>query len=152
MRMNAGKRFRTFAVSVGAISAVVAGAAPAQADVDQCASRQACVWQNDSYGWSFRGMTADANDYNNIVWTAGILYGTAITRTKVSSVRNEGVNCYVRFWSGPNHTGDNLDFRRLADGNTYTDPDLTNGGGLSTSPDYRKNFNDRVASHYFFNC
>ncbi|MGL5867077.1 MAG: peptidase inhibitor family I36 protein [Dermatophilaceae bacterium] len=143
---------RKVVVCVGMAVVLVASAAPAHADVSQCGSGEACVWKDFNYDGSFRGMTNDGNDYSNISWRTAIGLLGKITRTSVSSVRNEGQNCYVRFWSGPNGTGDNLDFWRVLDNANYQDPDLRNGGGLDSAPDYRKNFNDRVASHRFFNC
>ena len=135
---------------VAALAMVVSGVGPAQAATSQCSNGEACVWQNFTYGGSFRGMSATANDYDNIVWEAGIGYGTAITGTSVSSMRNQGNNCQVRFWSSANHTGTYTYFWRVSDGANYQDPNSDNGAGLAP---YRwNNWNDTIESHDWIHC
>lgn len=142
---------RRLVAVVGVAVALVAGVAPAaSAGTSQCSDGDACVWQNFTYSGSFRGMVNDAYDYNNIQWEAGLLATFYITRDSVSSVRSQGRNCYVRFTDGVGHSGKAIDFRRVADGRDYQDPNLSNGGGLGT---WRaENWDNRIASHWFFNC
>ena len=138
-------------VVVGLSVGLVTGGAPAAfAGTSQCQDGEACVWQNFTYSASFRGMTLDAYDYNNIQWEAGPLATFNITRDSVSGVRSQGRNCYARFTDGVGHSGKAIDFRRVVDGRDYQDPNLSNGGGLGNWRS--ENWDNRIASHWFFNC
>jgi hypothetical protein len=125
-------------------------AAPAEASISQCTNGQACVWKDSSYFGHFRGMTGTADDYNTIFWDDSVPWDQFITRTSVSSVRNQGNSCWVRFYDNINQGGAYIYFKRVADGGGYQDPYLTNGGGFG--PYASSNWNDTIASHGWFNC
>ncbi|KAB7739566.1 hypothetical protein GA707_20175 [Nostocoides sp. F2B08] len=90
------------------------------------------------------------DDYYTVIWSDHVPYGNNYINRDVSSVRNQGVSCDVRFHELTGGRGEWLYFDRVSEGVNYQDPYLANGGGSSA---YRgENWDNRILSHRFTNC
>lgn len=145
-----GSRFWALIASLGLVATALLLAAPAQAGTEQCFNGAACVWKDNTYSGRWRGMVNNMNDYYTVIWSDHVPYGNNYINQDVSSVRNQGVSCDVRFHEGADGSGGHIYSKRVVDGVNYQDPYLTNGGGTGTASS--QNWDNRIRSHRFTFC
>lgn len=132
---------RAVAVLLGVGTAFVLSAAPASADLNDCASGQGCLWANNSYTSAYYRTYDKVDNYDNKNWEIP-------SRTNVgnnaSSSAGYGNTCNASFYANTYQSGHNFNYYRPSIGGVIRDPNHSNGAGWG--PYAGENWDNRISS------